>query len=117
MGVAAFIQDSATLRIEVWRASSEYPIAAGTEAIEASQKRSTRCMHLKCNAISVGALPRGAEGECSMTIERRRGMAFRVLVHHPRALIVAIASSAVADSNSPVPAVNTAEGIVRSQGL
>lgn len=45
-----------------------------------------------------------------MTIERRRGIAFRVLFI-VLSLIVAIASSAVADSNSPVPAVNTAEGI------
>jgi YHS domain-containing protein len=45
-----------------------------------------------------------------VTIERRRGIAFRVLII-VLGLIVAIAGSAVADSNSPVPAVNTAEGI------
>jgi YHS domain-containing protein len=45
-----------------------------------------------------------------VAIERRRGIAFRVLFV-VLGLIVAIASSAVADSNSPVPAVNTAEGI------
>jgi len=45
-----------------------------------------------------------------MIIERRRGMAFPVLFI-VLGLIVGIVGSAVADSNSPVPAVNAAEGI------
>src|SRR5260370_33496354 len=60
--------------------------------------------------MSTGPSPDVSREHSSMTIERRHRLAFPVLAV-VLGLVVGIARSALADSDSPIPAVNAKEGI------
>src|SRR5260370_27994175 len=59
--------------------------------------------------MSTGPSPDVSREHSSMTIERRHRLAFPVLAVF-LGLVVGIARSALADSDSPIPAVNAKEG-------